>query len=158
MSSKKTKRQINEIMEALEYMDGDYIDAFHSSVMSMRAEGELDNEPVQVVVKRPKKTNPAKVEKPKAKRTVKVAEDAPKFSDMSEREQRAYIRALNVKPNDAGENLARFLKKVAKMASEHTEKQLLRMGKEAEIKFVFGKGRQDPYVKKEKMAAQILIQ
>ena len=80
-----------------------------------------------------------------------------KYEEMSTRELRERVRKLQVKPADAGEDLAKFLKRVSSLASKHTEKQLLKLGEKKEVKFVYGRGRQTEEAKRQKMAAQILL-
>lgn len=138
-----TKRLKREIVEGLELLDTDQLEALNIAMKAMQEENEEEERPTR-------RTSKAKITPRKAKESIN-------FKDMTKSEQKEYLAKLHVKPKDAGADLARFLKRVAKMAHSSTEKQLEKLGEKKGVEFFFGRGKQTPEIKRERMAAQILV-
>jgi mannose/fructose/N-acetylgalactosamine-specific phosphotransferase system component IIB len=140
--SKKLKLEIAEFLEVLSTAELRQAKLAIEAIAMAQAEEES---PLRIV--RSVKDVPARVEKKHG-----VAD----VNNMSKQEQREYLKKLHVSRSAAGEDMARFLKRVFKMANTTTEKQLIKMAEKKGVDFVFGRGRQTPEGKREKMAAQLI--
>ena len=56
----------------------------------------------------------------------------------------------------SGGDPLKFLRRTRRMASTYTEEQLRKLALQKRVHFSFGKGRQTPELKHERMAAQLL--
>jgi hypothetical protein len=93
--------------------------------------------------------------KPAAKKE-KASSGDEDFTAMSKTALREAVIKLQVKPSQAGADLAKFLKRVYTLAEGNKIRQLEKMGEEKNVRFFFGRGKQTELGKKRKMAAQIL--
>ena len=130
-----------DINKALDELNDKKLKAVLRTVESMVNANLKKAEPEEVKVRRVKK------------KLSKSSDDV----TMSKSELRDRVRKLQVKTSDAGEDLARFLKRVEKLASENTFKQLEKRAEKKGVVPFYGRGRQTPQGKKEKLAAQILV-
>jgi hypothetical protein len=81
----------------------------------------------------------------------------PAFDDMKKSELAEHVRDLGVRPKDVSEDLAHFLKRTYKLASEMTTPQLKQKAEKKNLEIDLGEGHLTPKERRLTLAAQILV-